>query len=82
MSTKSDNYVVNNFQYAKAAGLKYNMDPMVILAQGAHESGWGTSGLATKSNNYFGITAGGSKNEYWDGNYYQAQNKYKLKFRV
>jgi flagellar protein FlgJ len=82
MSTKSENYVLNNFQYAKAAGLKYNMDPLVILAQGAHESGWGTSGLSTKSNNYFGITAGGSTNEYWDGAIYQAQNQYKLKFRV
>jgi flagellum-specific peptidoglycan hydrolase FlgJ len=82
MSTKIENYVVSNFQYAKAAGLKFNMDPMVILAQGAHESGWGTSGLATRSNNFFGITAGGTKNEYWDGTFYQAQNKYKLKFRV
>jgi flagellar protein FlgJ len=58
------------------------MDPFVILAQGAQESGWGTSSLSQNHNNFFGFTAGGKPNEFWDGQYYEAKNKYKLKFRV
>ena len=82
MSTKTENYVVNNYPYAKKAGERFKMDPLVILAQGSFESAWGTSNLSTKHNNFFGITAGGSKNEFWKGGIYQAQNKYKLKFRT
>jgi len=58
------------------------MDPLIILAQGAFESNWGSSNLAVNHNNYFGITAGGKANEFWDGKFYIAQNQYKLKFRV
>ena len=65
MSTKSENYVVNNYPFAKKAGDRFKMDPLVILAQGSFESAWGTSNLSTKHNNFFGITAGGSKNEFW-----------------
>lgn len=82
MSIKSEDYVVTYLPYAKAAGERFKMDPLIILSQGAHESAWGTSGLAKNSNNFFGITAGGSPNEFWDGKIYQAQNQYKLKFRV
>lgn len=82
MSTKTENYVVNNYPYAKKAGERFKMDPLVILAQGSFESAWGTSNLSTKYNNFFGITASGSKNEFWKGGVYQAQNKYKLKFRT
>jgi len=82
MSIKTEQYVVDNYTYAKKAGEKFNMDPLVILAQGSFESAWGTSNLSKKYNNFFGITAGGSKNEYWKGGVYQAQNQYKLKFRT
>lgn len=82
MSEKTENYVVKNYQYAQKAGEKFNMDPLVILAQGSFESGWGTSNLSKKHNNFFGITAGGSTNEFWKGGVYQAQNQYKLKFRT
>lgn len=82
MSLKSEQYVVKYLPYAKAAGERFKMDPLIILSQGAHESAWGNSGLAKNSNNFFGITAGGSPNEFWDGKIYQAQNQYKLKFRV
>ena len=79
MSTKTENYVVNHYEYAKKAGERFKMDPLVILSQGAFESAWGTSALATKYNNFFGITAGGKPNEFWKGGVYQAQNQYKLK---
>lgn len=82
MSTKTEDYVAKYYQFAKEAGERYEMDPLVILAQGAHESAWGTSSLAINYNNFFGFTAGGSPNEFWDGQYYTAQNKYKLKFRI
>ncbi len=82
MSTKTEQYVVNNYEYAKKAGERFKMDPLVILAQGSFESAWGTSGLSKNYNNFFGITAGGKPNEYWKGGVYQAQNQYKLKFRT
>jgi flagellar protein FlgJ len=82
MSTKTEQYVINNYEYAKKAGERFKMDPLVILAQGSFESGWGTSNLSKNYNNYFGITAGGKTNEFWKGGVYQAQNQYKLKFRI
>ena len=42
--------------------------PSVCIAQSALETGWGTSGLMTKANAYFGIKAGGS----WTGAVYRA----------
>ena len=80
--TKQEIYFDKYYPAAKRAGEKYKIDPLIILAQGAHESAYGTSNIATKANNFFGITASGSKNIYWSGKSYQAQNKYKLKFRV
>lgn len=52
---------------AEKAGWTYDMNPLMILAQGALESGWGTSLLATKHHNYFGIMAYGASNGYWHG---------------
>lgn len=42
--------------------------PSVCIAQAALETGWGTSGLMTRANAYFGIKAGGS----WTGSVYTA----------
>ena len=39
----------------------------MILAQGALESGWGTSFLAREHRNYFGIMGYGASNGYWHG---------------
>lgn len=41
---------------AQQTQAKYGVPASVTLAQYAVESGYGTSGLATKANNYFGIT--------------------------
>lgn len=42
---------------------KYKVLPSLTMAQAIVESGWGRSGLTAKSNNLFGIKAGGS----WKG---------------
>ena len=41
---------------AQQTETKYGVPASVTLAQYAVESGYGTSGLATKANNYFGVT--------------------------
>lgn len=80
--TQSDktNYVNANYPAAEQAGKKYNINPVVILAQGAMESGWGTSYMAKNIFNFFGVTAFGNKNEFWDGDFYVSKTS-GLKFR-
>lgn len=63
--TKQD-FVNKFYPAAQAAGAEFNINPVVILAQAAIETGWGESKLATY-NNYFGITAYGRINNYWHG---------------
>lgn len=55
------------YPLAKIAGEKYNLNPIVILAQAAHESGWGDSYGARVRKNLFGIIASGAPNQYWKG---------------
>ena len=43
--------------------------PSVCIAQAALETGWGTSGLMTKANAFFGIKAGSS----WKGKVYSSK---------
>lgn len=45
--------------------------PSVCIAQSAIETGWGTSGLMTEANAYFGIKAGGS----WTGATYNSSTR-------
>ena len=59
---------------AKAAGIAFSINPVVILAQAAIESGWGESRLASY-HNYFGITAYGRINNYWHGGKIQLTEK-------
>jgi flagellum-specific peptidoglycan hydrolase FlgJ len=75
--SKTD-FVKTYYPIAKIAGEKSGIDPIIILAQAAQESGWGNSNLAQNYNNFFGITAGSS----WTGKTYVAQNQFKLTFRV
>lgn len=63
--TKQD-FVNKFYPAAKAAGAEFNINPVVVLAQAAIESGWGESRLSTY-NNFFGITAYGRINNYWHG---------------
>ncbi|OFY83638.1 MAG: hypothetical protein A3F72_15285 [Bacteroidetes bacterium RIFCSPLOWO2_12_FULL_35_15] len=55
------------YPLAKEAGEKYNLNPVVILAQAAHESGWGDSYGARIRRNFFGVIAAGKPNAYWKG---------------
>lgn len=75
-------FVTQYYPLAQTAGLKYNINPTVILAQAALESGWGSSFLARVKNNFFGITAGGSLNEYWQGERLPSKKYPSLVFRV
>ena len=82
MTAQQISFVKNSLQAAVSAGASFNMNPTVILAQAAFESGWGMSKLATGSNNYFGLTAYGASNEYWHGGRTTVQARgYSLDFR-
>ena len=67
--SKTD-FVKTYYPIAKIAGAD-KIDPIIILAQAAQESGWGNSNLAQNYNNFFGVTAGRS----WTGRTYTVQRK-------
>ena len=52
---------------AVKAGAAFRINPVVIVAQAAIETGWGQSVLAVQYHNYFGITAYGKPNVWWHG---------------
>jgi flagellar protein FlgJ len=60
-------FVMKYYETAVKVAKLFNIHPLIILAQGSVESGWGTSKFATEDNNFFGITAFGSPNKYWTG---------------
>ena len=60
-------FTTTYYPAAKIAGEKYGINPIVILAQAAHESGWGDSYAVRNRRNFFGIIAAGSPNAYWNG---------------
>ncbi|MGZ3999398.1 MAG: glucosaminidase domain-containing protein [Mucilaginibacter sp.] len=64
---KRADYVKNYYGIAEKVGKEFNLNPLVILAQAAIESGWGTSLLSRENHNFFGITAYGPVNKYWHG---------------
>ena len=47
---------------ARKAGEAFRINPAVILAQAAIETGWGQSARASEQHNYFGLTANGRSN--------------------
>lgn len=67
MVAQQINFVKKLLPAAVSAGAAFNMNPVAILSQAAFESGWGTSNLSEKYNNFFGLTAYGAANEYWHG---------------
>lgn len=75
-------FTTTYYPMAVAAGLRFGIEPKIILAQAAIESAWGASYSARVRKNFFGITAAGSSNEFWDGSYSVSKNQYRLKFRV
>lgn len=78
---KRSDYVQKYYGIAEKVGKAFGINPIVILAQAAIESGWGTSTLAVQYNNFFGVTAYGSTNQYWTGGKYVSK-KSGLPFRT
>ena len=70
LGDKRVDYVVKYYGIAEKVGRAFGINPIAILAQGAIESGWGTSNLSMNHNNFFGITAYGTPNFYWKGGKY------------
>lgn len=77
-----EEFTIAYYPLAQRAGERFSMNPEIILAQAALESAWGESYSARVRKNFFGITAAGPANEFWDGSYTVGQNQYALKFRV
>lgn len=77
-----EEFVKTYYPLAELAGKKYNLNPTVILAQAAHESGWGGSYAARVRKNFFGILAAGKPNEYWDGSKSPSKTNPHLVFRI
>lgn len=67
---KRADYVIKYYGVAEKVGKAFGINPLVILAQAAVESGWGTSNLSQNHNNFFGVTAYGNINAYWKGGKY------------
>lgn len=75
-------FVKDSLPAALAAGTAFAMNPNMILAQAAFESGWGQSRLSTDCCNFFGLTAYGCSNAYWHGARRTVQtSSYSLDFR-
>ena len=73
---------VNKFApLALEAGRAFRIDPVVILAQAAIETGWGESTLCREYHNFFGITAYGLPNVWWTGRWTELSAR-SLRFRV
>ncbi len=82
MTAQQISFVKASLPAAIAAGTAFNMNPSVILTQGAFESGWGTSELALRAHNFFGLTAYGCSNAYWHGQKYPVRtSRDELDFR-
>lgn len=64
-----EDYVETYGQIAFDIGESYGLPYEAILAQSAHESGWGNSGLTENANNFFGIKATSG----WNGSTYTAR---------
>lgn len=82
MTAQQIRFVKDSLPAALSAGAAFNLNPVAILSQAAFESGWGTSNLAVKHNNFFGLTAYGTCNAYWHGGKVAVEtSRYSLQFR-
>ncbi|WP_435371680.1 glucosaminidase domain-containing protein, partial [Parabacteroides goldsteinii] len=64
---KKQDFIKQYLPLAQKAGVQFGMNPVIILAQSAIETGWGESTLCKEHNNFFGITAYGHPNPFWKG---------------
>ena len=68
-------FVQTYYPTVKEAGLKFKINPVVLLAQIAIETGWGESRLCTEHNNFGGLTGFGKPTEFWPGTKIQLSEK-------
>ena len=61
--SKVEQYIQDHYQLALYTQMQYNVPASITLAQAIIESAYGTSELAVKANNHFGI-------RYFPGTYY------------
>lgn len=59
-----EQYLIDNGDFARQVYDETGVPPVITLAVGGLESGWGSSELASKGNNHFGIKAHGSEPRY------------------
>ena len=64
---KKQDFINLYLPLAQKAGAQFKMNPVILLAQSAIETGWGESTLCKEHNNFFGITAYGRPNPFWEG---------------
>jgi len=83
MATKSEQieFIKKYWPIAEKAAKKYGLGTMSVLSQAAIESAWGTSYGARVRNNFHGIIAAGSPNEFWKGEKSQSSSS-GLWFRI
>ncbi|WP_455637923.1 glucosaminidase domain-containing protein [Parabacteroides sp.] len=78
---KKQEFIQTYLPLAQKAGEAFRINPVVILAQAAIETGWGQSELCLQYHNFFGITAYGRKNVWWTGGCTQL-SAHSLSFRT
>lgn len=78
-----ESFVKPLWSFAVEVSKEFGINPLIVLSQAALETGWGTSNLARRHKNFFGLTTGGktAKTPYWGGVVYISQNQYKIPFR-
>ncbi len=83
MSLKTEQYVVNNYQFAKKAGDRFKMDPSGYFgARRLSKVPGEPPSIINQITIIFSVSPQVvTPNEFWKGGVYQAQNQYKLKFR-
>ncbi len=73
MDVLANDYLDTYAELAVVEMYRSGIPASIILAQGLHESNYGTSDLATKANNHFGIKC----KSYWQGGtYYHEDDDY------
>lgn len=85
MSVKTDNFISEVKKGSKKLWDKFGILPSVAIAQGALESAWGKSSLATTYNNLFGIKGSYRGNsammntwEVYDGKRYDVKDGFRV----
>ena len=60
--THKEQFIADISTEAQSLYVKYGVLPSISISQAILESDWGTSSLATKNGNYYGIKGGGVEN--------------------